>query len=330
MNRSRSKLYTVSMQSLRGLVVVFPLLLVACNNSNPPTVVVRPNPNGTTQIETMQVKLRTSMSSRTSGFSQRSPEGLVASYKFEANGIKTRMDMPSSVFPDGRGRIGIFDTGSKSMSVFYSDSQLQDQTLNPKMLSGLADGLGTFQLSFRLLDQKKPFARLSADQFLLVAKNAAFDISENTPKQLTFKQSVSQSDYLRNTRIVFDVELGAISLIEDTSINKEVTQTSVSEIQYTTPTEMPNTLIPYEVDTKVTIRLNNSVPVQTRPEARVLPEGQTTPQLGEGEFIANVVKQVPGGNQLDPNVMTVEQKTRFETVEVNGLNADFFTLGGQK
>lgn len=261
------------------------------------------------------------------GTQSQTPPGLRVSYLFQDGVMYTRIDTPKDLLPDGQARVMVFDSKSQKARILLKDGLQPDPTMqdfNPEAISD-----GGLSLSMRMLDAKNPFKKLTIERFQAFARTAAFDISKQSDKRFVARATITNGKYPHTVAMYFDAELGAVNKIEDTTVNPMVTQTSVSEIKFTTLPGDTQTAIPYEIRTDLTITSNKNIPPVELPEnAQQLPNSQA-PTLKEGEYIAEQFTSGPGQGMVDVNTMNVNQVVKYDDIQVNAVTPDFVTLGGK-
>jgi hypothetical protein len=120
-----------------------------------------------------------------------------------------------------------------------------------------------------------------------------------------------------------------VTQVEDTVITPEMTQTSVSEINFAKVSGDTQTVIPYEIRTDVTVAGNQHLAPVDLPENAVKVTGDQRPALKPGEYIAAEFTSAPGEGLVDVNTMKVNQVVQYEDIQVNTVTPDFVMLGGK-
>lgn len=303
-------------------------LLSSCGvGSSAPEVVIRPNADGTTDIQTLQLSLKTSTYNKSLGTQSQTPAGLRVSYLFQDGVMHTRIDTPKDLVLDGQARIMTFDSKTQRSRILFKDGLQPDpalQDFNPEAITE-----GGLSASMRMFDPKNPFKKMTVERFQVFARTAAFDVSKESDKRFVARATFTNGKFPHTVAMYFDPEIGTVTRIEDTTVSTLVTQNSVSEIKFATVSGDPQTVIPYEINTDLTITSNQNIPpVELPTNAQTLPNDQAPP-LQEGEYIANHFTSAPGSGLVDVNTMHVNQVVQYEDIQVNTVTPDFVTLGGK-
>jgi hypothetical protein len=303
-------------------------LLSSCGiGSSAPEVIIRPNSNGTADIQTLQLSLKTSTYNKSLGTQNQTPAGLRISYLFQDGVMHTRIDTPKDFLPDGQARIMTFDSKSQQSRILFKDGLQPDPTLqdfNPEAVTE-----GGLSASMRMLDPKNPFKKMTVERFQAFARTAAFDVSQESKRRFVARATFTNGKYPHQVAMYFDPEIGAVTQIEDTTVSALVTQNSVSEIKFATVSGDPQTVIPYEIRTDLTITSNQNIPPVELPTNAQEMQNDQPPPLKEGEYIANHFTSAPGSGLVDVNTMHVNQVIQYEDIQVNSVTPDFVTLGGK-
>ncbi|MGL4612273.1 MAG: hypothetical protein ACRCYY_21785 [Trueperaceae bacterium] len=261
------------------------------------------------------------------GVSGQGPEGLVASYLFEDEGMTLRLDYPGVMFGDGQARVLIYNEATQSSRVLLRDGLRPDPALSSEEFQGL-DLAATFRMMTGFAD--KPFTRMNADQFLTKARLAAFDVSEQTDKGITLTQQRTSPFGESKMTVYFDTEVGAVTGVSDETTTSDYVQTTETVISHTVVEGIENSVIPYEATTKSTIEFNRDLPNLELPvadEIVTVAEGEEPViEVPEGHEIVSDYISAPGQGSVDVSIVESEQTIRYENIVVNPYIADDFFL----
>lgn len=304
------------------------LMLAGCGSKDSP--IVRVGPGADKEIRTFQVQINAATAAPFMGLRTQSPQGLRAAYLFENGNLKTRLDIPAEMLPDQRARVILTDYAQKAARVYFADNRQLDPQFDAAGFGQLLmDDSLSLQTGFA--DLRRPFRRMTSDQFEAVAQRAGFDLVDKKPLLLTVRRTYSRDSLTRKLTLTFDASVGGVTQVEDVTVSPSATLEAISQIQYT---EVPNTtdiVVPYQIDTTSTVSLQGNLrqPTMDLPvaDAELKPGEQL--QLQPGEEVVAEFSAPPGQGQVDPNVQTSQQTIRYENIQINTLEADYFTFGGK-
>lgn len=303
-------------------------MLIGCGPKDGP--IVRVGPGTGKEIRTFQVEINAEVVAPFMGLRTQSSRGLRAAYLFENGNLKTRLDIPAEMLPDQRGRVILSDYAQKTARVYFADNRQLDPQFDAAGFGQLLmDDSLSLQAGFG--DLHHPFRRMTSDQFEAVAQRAGFDLVDKKAQLLAVRRTYSRDSLTRKLTLTFDASVGAVTQVEDVIVSPSATLEATSQVQYT---ELPNTtdvVVPYQIDTSSTLSLQGDLrqPVMELPvaDAELKPGEQLQLQPGE-EVVAEFSAPV-GQGQVDPNVQSSQQTIRYENIQVNTLEADYFTFGGK-
>ena len=95
--------------------------------------------SGTT-LHTYQANLVATTTLNTPGLPTQviqTPTGLKTAYLFNGDQVKTRVDIPGGSFPDGRGRIALYDSANAAARIVFADTLAQDTSMDARQLVAL-------------------------------------------------------------------------------------------------------------------------------------------------------------------------------------------------
>lgn len=242
------------------------LLLSACYVAKPadePPPVVEVHGTSTV-LRTIQVNMRSTVKNAKLGMSATTPSGLKASYLYSTTTARTqrkpdkiRVDLPSSMFKDGRTRSAVYlprtlgvaaagadveGSGSEFL-VFFSDNQAD--TLSNEALAGAADSLDLFALISPLSDN--PFAKMLPDVFVAAAKEKGFNITATSDSTTTASQTVQMNGATLQQTLTYDAATGAVTHIESVTQSAQVLERTSADIKYVNVPQIPGMVVPYEI-----------------------------------------------------------------------------------
>jgi hypothetical protein len=311
--------------TLAGAVV---LMLIGCGPKDGP--IVRVGPGTDEGVKTFQVEINAEVAAPFMGLRTRSSRGLRAAYLFENGNLKTRLDIPAQMLPDQRSRVILTDYAQKTARVYFADNRQLDPQFDAAAFGQLLmDDSPGLQAGFG--DLRQPFRLMTSDQFEAVAHRAGFDLVDKKAQLLTVRRTYSRDGLSRKLTLTFDAGVGAVTQVEDVTVSPSATLEAVSRVQYT---EVPNTTdiaVPHQIDTSSTVTLQGDLrqPTMELPvaDAELKPGEQLRLQPGE-EVVAKFSAPV-GQGSVDPNIQTSQQTIRYEDIQVNTLEPDYFTFGGK-
>ena len=316
-----------------GAATVFCGLLMACgqNSTSSGGAPVIVSGNSDKDIHTLQVGLDVKSDSAAVGGSNfQTPAGLRASYLFQSGQVRARMDLPAAMFPDGQARFLLMGGGGASATprLYLTRTQALDAQFDGDAAASMLSQYGATP-GGGLMDLKAPFKKLSADRFVVLARQAAFDIAGNSAGKVTVRQTFGNSKLPTTATLHFDEAVGAVTSVDTTTVSPVGTQTATSDIKYAAVPGSNDTSVPYQIVTKVTTHLQGdaALPPMRQPDAQALPPGQKVP-LKPGEYVAQSFTAPAGGNGADLNNRTATQTMTYQDIKVNTLEPDFFLPGG--
>ncbi len=291
-------------------VCTLALILTACfvaqpEEDLPPVVEVQGSGK---VLKTIQVAMKTSVRNSKLGVSATTPDGLKTSYLYSTSDSRTkrkpdkiRVDLPKSMFKDGKSRSAIYRTskilkssaveGSQAdaedeLFVFFTDTNQAD-TESTEALSGATIMFDTMVPVTPLSDN--PFAKVSAEAFETAAIEKGFQITAVTDSTTTASQTIQMDGATMEQKLTYEADTGAVTHIESVTEGELSTQSSTSDIKYVDVPGIPGMTVPYEIKGK-------------------------TVTLGSA---ANGF----GGS------ITAEHTVRFSSIKVNSLSDSYFPGG---
>lgn len=304
------------------------VLLAGCGSKDSP--IVRVGPGADKEIRTFQLEINAATAAPFMGLRTQSPRGLRAAYLFENGNLKTRLDIPAEMLPDQRARVVLADHAQKTARVYFADNRQLDPQFDASGFGQLLmdDALG-LQAGFG--DLRRPFRRMSPDQFQAVAQRAGFDLVGRKAQLLTVRRVYSRDNVTRKLTLAFDAGVGAVTQVDDVIVSPSATLEAISQVRYA---ELPNTTevaVPYQIDTTSTVTLQGDLrqPTMELPVADAELEPGEQLQLQPGEEVVAEFSTPVGQGSVDPNTQTLQQTIRYEDIRVNTLEADHFTFGGK-
>jgi hypothetical protein len=318
-----------------SLAALTATLLASCGSNNQATTansvpLVRAAPGTGDTVTSFQVELATTtniVSGPGQGHTTSSPEGLRLAYLFDKGNMQVRADVPGSAFPDKQDRIMLIDQQTKTARILLKSTLAADKTYDAATLSQLGQNLaGAVAGTFDLMDKAHPYRTLSADQFLVLARKAAFDVTSEDSKQVILTRTLTSGTTETRLQLTFDAAVGAITKTESKTVTPEAKYGSVNTIQYTDVKGMANTKVPYKIDSRLTGELVGKLarPPIHLPVAAVRLPDKTKPVLKKGQYIAQHFTAVPGEGVTDINKRVSTSTSTFTGLAVNTVNHDFF------
>jgi hypothetical protein len=313
------------------------LALSACGQSNgtTPPPVVRATPAANGGIETMQFSMRIAadMSGKSKagmGLAGNTPSGLRISYLFEKDNLKARYDIPSKMFPDNQARILLVDQKSRSARLLLDSNLQPDLSMPEASLSEMAK-MVTDPSNMGFLDLQHPFKRMTADRFTVLARQAAFDVTSKTPRQLIALRKSDLNGAKQLTKLFFDTEVGAVTQSETSAVADNAKYTSSTTLSYVEVEGVENTVIPYKVNTAVKTELIGDTKLEPVVQGEVSEHLEPNEKLvlKPGEVIVNEYNSSSQDGTVDPNKTEMAQTVEYGDIKVNEVNPDFFTVGGR-
>lgn len=311
------------------------LVLAACGQKADGVPVVRAQPGTNGGVTTFQFEMKVEskfigQAQAGMGLSGKTPKGLRVAYRFDQGNVVARYDFPALMFPDSKARILLTDQRTGQARLLLADSMSLDQSLPPQMLNDLGRSLvESSNLGF--LDPKAPFKKQGLDSFTALSRQAAFDVVERTPTQVVVLRQDAIGEATRKVMLTFDPKVGAVTRSEMSSTSEHNVMKAVSEISYTEVQGMPDTVVPYEIKTKLSNKLVGpkklgtvELPVASKKFAK-----NETLRLKPGQTIVNKFTSPPGEGVVDTNKMEMEQTVNYEDIKLNAATPDFFLMGGK-
>jgi hypothetical protein len=319
-HKTRKPLATV--QSLAQIALMTQLFLVGCNGPDAETsqpVARSQQQVGTAAETTVQMAVRITNSS-SAGMRSESPVGLRASYRSNSQGLSYRIDMPSSMFPDGLARIFVNDQDNHQARLLFADSLRADPQLTADQLAASTQSpLASMGL------EKLLFHKIKADDFVAFARTGAFDVSTQSNNRVLATRLITNGTSKQSFRLNFDASVGGVTETVMNLSTPTVSSTITSEITYR---EVDGVLVPELIKSTSVSEIEGGarVPVVEGPTSSLkLEPGQPIPLKPDEEVVAQFT--APGGTQTDPNKMTQTSEIRYEDIKVGQVAADAFEVG---
>ena len=255
-------------------VCALALLLNACyvaqpDEELPPVVEVQ---GSSTTLRTIQVAMKTTMRNPKLGMSATTPDGLKASYLYSTSDARTkrkpdkiRVDLPKSMFKDGKSRSAIYRTstllkssaveGSQAdaeneLFVFFTDNNQAD-TESTDALAGATIMFDTMVPVTPLSDN--PFAKISAEAFEAAAIEKGFQVTAATGPTTTATQTIQMDGATMEHKLTYEASTGAVTHVESVTRSAAGTQTTTSDIKYVDVPGIPGMTVPYEIKGKTVV-----------------------------------------------------------------------------
>lgn len=317
---------------LTALTVMTAGLLASCGQSTQTdTPVVRVTPGTGDTVTSFQVQLNSTtrvLKGPGQGHEASSPTGLRLAYLFDQGHLRVRADLPGTSFPDGEARVLLMDPSGRSAQVLLRGTLAPDRTIDPDLVRTLGQNVaGQTAGLFDLMDPAHPFRKLSTDQFLVLARKAAFDVTSTSGTQVILTRNLTQGSTQTRLKLTFDETVGAVTQTDSVTVTPDVQYSASSAIAYADVQGLTQTAVPYEITTRMTSTLigdEAQAPIHL-PVADEHLAGQAAPTLKEGEYVAQSFTAVPGEGVTDINTSELTSSTTFEDIAVNAVQPDFFT-----
>ena len=217
------------------------------------------------------------------------PDGLTIAVRFSNFSTRTRVDIPSSMFPDGRSRIAVYDTGSQQARVVFADNLTADPAADNSEIAGMITR--QVQMAQNLTTGSQPYHTMTGSQFSSKMQAQGSTVQPTTTTDGPALQASSSQSLPNNTTqtmvITYNSNSSTVSRINTVLENNEARQTSDTAVQYTAVSNMADTYIPtrFVVNQTITAKYTGQ-PIQ------------------------------------------VSQDTNYQNVQINTLPDSYFNIGG--
>jgi len=225
------------------------------------------------------------------------PAGMHAAYRFSGDNVKMRVNIPSSAFPDNRGRVAVLNSSASNPAnstggVLFADTLQPDPGISSNEVASLMQGVSGVPSN-----SGSPYTSQSSAAFSQQSQNsgastgtAARAPGESGPAYVTAQRTTTTNNGQNtiNTTLYFDPQYGMITKQSSSLSAPEATATNSSQISYTTPSDQPTLQIPTGIYSSQTI---------------------SSRRAGE-------------------NPITIEVQTTYANTQINTLADSYFNVGG--
>ncbi len=330
-----------------SLTMFLLLLLSACGRSDdaPPVVEIGTQSVGT--VSTVRVSLNATVTNNMLGVTSQSPSGLIASFRVRGNKADTRVDIPGNMFEDGKARFALYNVSTGKTRVFLTSTSNPDPSLAGVNFDGISVASGLSQ-AFMVTDQ--PFMSITTSQFTSAAQANQATVSDTSSSEIPSQTAgaggtttngagtdttVAAAIPKKATRTItvngaavtqvlyFDPNIGAVSRIDTTIVNADQTETSSARMLYTTISGITGGIVPYDVNTTLTITPKVAQPPMIFPPTDKILTSDA-PVLTSGQFVA---QQFTTPDPLIISRQKITQRTRYTSIAVNTLPDSYFEVG---
>ncbi len=316
-------------------------LLSGCfqESSGPPIVEIGAEA-GT--VRTVQVSLSAEVKTAKQGLVSRSPTGLKASYRVVGSKADTRVDLPGTMFLDGKARVAFYNAATNKTSILLSSTMKADPILsrinlnlaNLNVNTGLANSLALNEV---------PFMKMTSNRWttLAKAKGAKVDpvaASELPAQTIAVDAAALAATPIKATRtltytgatltqvLYFDSSIGAVTRVDTTINNSKQIETSSSRLLYTIVPGVTGGIVPYDITTTYDVSLKQLQPAMKLPTSnRTLT--RDAPVLGPGKRVTQSFVVMSGQGTVDMNKQTTTQHVKYTSIAVNTLPDSYFQIG---
>lgn len=310
--------------------MVLTILLAACTSAPQKATVIRANEekSSTGEVNTFQMKLKMhgeEVGGANIGKRMLMPE-MGAAYRFQNGKMQFRLDVPGEMYPDKQARILLSDKDGYNPKLYLKSTGNLDYSLSTDA-SEMLNQMSRMGVMSDLMDKRQPFKKLTTDRFLVMAKQAAYDITQNKNKVIVTRTSTRENMKMIN-KMYFDEQVGAIVQNDTQFVSPEFTSTSSVSVNYTDIKGYEDLAIPYKFETRIVSDLQGDakLPTVTMPESEEIPEGQQY-QLKADEYVAQeYTSDISGEGIIDPNHSETHVVMEYEDIKINETSEDFFQL----
>jgi hypothetical protein len=327
------------MKTFLGFIVFsMAILLGACRNGNegPPPVKVDLETQATV-VRTVQVSLSAEVSTSKQGLISRMPAGIKASYRVVGSKSDTRVDLPGTMFLDGKARVVFYNSALNRTSILLSSNMQADPYLSSINLSqlnvnaGLINSLNVTEQPFMTMTSSR-FTTLATNMGAIVASASSADMPTQTMTSptaaapLMATRSLVSSGVTITQRMYFDVAVGAITRVDTTLNGQTQVETSTSTLLYTAVPGITGGIVPYDISTSYEASLKSLQPnMQLPTSSRTLTTD--APVLAPGQVVTQSFATTGGQGNVDVNKQITTQRVKYTSIAVNTLADSYFQIG---